>query len=333
METTRDTVSQTPREGDSESSLIHTEDLSKSYGETHAVRNVTFSIGKGEVVGLLGPNGAGKTTLMKILTCFHFPDFGSASGGGYDIYDHPHEIKGMIGFLPENAPLYTELNVFEYLEFITDARKVDPLRKGDYMDRAIDVCGLNGVVYKPIDQLSKGFKQRVGLAQAIIHNPRVLILDEPTTGLDPNQIIEIRKLIQELEKEKTVILSTHILREVEAVCQRVMIMNRGGIIASGTPNEISDQMRGGAQVSVRLKGRGFNRFTDELKKDDRIDRVEEQSSDDDVREYHIGAGDKDIACELIFDTAVAQGFKLLEMKAVEMSLEDIFIELTGKEGQ
>ncbi len=311
--------------------MIDIREISKNYGETQAVKDVGFFIGRGEVVGLLGPNGAGKTTLMKILTCYHFPDYGTAKIGEYDIYEQPEQIKKMIGFLPENAPLYIELTVFEYLDFIMDARKIAPGEKEGAIKRAIEVCGLTKVIHKPIDQLSKGYKQRVGLAQAIIHNPAVLILDEPTSGLDPNQIVEIRRLITELGQEKTVILSTHILREVEAVCQRVMIMNKGSIIASGTPTEISDQMRGGAQVSVRVKGGGFSSFEAELEAGGAVERIVSHKDLGPFREYQIGVRDKDPACEMIFDSAVKCGIKIIELKSADLSLEDIFIELTGKE--
>jgi ABC-2 type transport system ATP-binding protein len=297
------------------------------------VWDVTFEIGKGEIVGLLGPNGAGKTTLMKILTCYHFPDFGSVKIGSWNIFDNPDDIKEILGYLPENAPVYSELNVDEYLDFISDARRIKKNKKYRLRDRAIDICGLREVVYKPIDQLSKGYIQRVGLAQAIIHDPDILILDEPTTGLDPNQIIEIRKLITELGKEKTVILSTHILHEVEAVCKRVMIMNEGSIIASGTPVEISNQLKGGTQLQVRVTGTGAESFGSALDNCPEVERLLSDNKKENGVEYQVSVRDKDRASEVVFDLAVKKDVKLVELKSLEMSLEDIFIQLTGKEGQ
>ena len=313
--------------------MISVQEISKSYGETQAVWDVTFEIGKGEIVGLLGPNGAGKTTLMKILTCYHFPDFGSVEIGSWNIYDNPDDIKGILGYLPENAPVYSELNVDEYLDFISDARRIKKDKKNRLRDRAIDICGLREVVYKSIDQLSKGYIQRVGLAQAIIHDPDILILDEPTTGLDPNQIIEIRKLITELGKEKTVMLSTHILREVEAVCKRVMIMNEGSIIAAGTPVEISDQLKGGTQLQVRVTGTGAGSFGSALDGCPEVDRLLSENKKENGVEYQVSVRDKDRASEAVFDLAIKKEVKLVELKSLEMSLEDIFIQLTGKEGQ
>ncbi len=311
--------------------MISVNEVAKSYGETQAVWDVTFEIGKGEIVGLLGPNGAGKTTLMKILTCYHFPDFGSVEIGSWNIYDNSDDIKNILGYLPENAPVYSDLNVDEYLDFISDARKIEKRAKSRMRERAIDICGLKDVVYKPIDQLSKGYIQRVGLAQAIIHDPDILILDEPTNGLDPNQIVEIRKLITELGKEKTVILSTHILREVEAVCKRVMIMNKGSIIASGTPEEISGQLKGGTQMQLSVLGSTAERFGQALDNCPEVERVLSQNQKENGREFQITVREKDRASEAVFDLAVENQVKLVEIKALEMSLEDIFIQLTGKE--
>jgi len=205
--------------------MIEASNLGKRYGTLEAVRGVSFSINPGEVVGLLGPNGAGKTTIMKILTCYMFPSSGSATVNGWDIFERPLEIKKLVGYLPENAPLYTDLNVLEYLSFMAESRSLKGNAKTERIEWAVEECGLKSVVYRSIDTISKGFRQRTGLAQAILHDPEILVLDEPTTGLDPNQIIEIRELIKRLGKEKTVILSTHILQEVEATCGRVLILN------------------------------------------------------------------------------------------------------------
>lgn len=311
--------------------MITAENVIKSYGETKAVEDVSFSIGRGEILGLLGPNGAGKTTLMKILTCYHFPDYGSVKIDGMSIYEKPEAIKEILGYLPENAPVYSDLNVYEYLDFICDARHVPKAHKKKKMERAAQICGLQNVFYKPVEQLSKGYRQRVGLAQAIIHDPAILILDEPTTGLDPNQIVEIRKLIQDLGKEKTVILSTHILREVEVICNRVLIMNKGEIAASGTPEEISGQLEGACIVYVKCRGKNIQGFKDNLLAGGIVTGFIMERKNDDYLELQCSAVSKDSAPEAIFDAAVANELKLTELRPVAKSLEDIFIELTGKE--
>ena len=205
--------------------MIEVKNLVKNYGRFPAVKGVSFSIGKGDIVGLRGPNGAGQTTIMKVLTCYHYPDGGSATLNGYDAIREPLQVKHQIGYLPEMAPVYTDLNVYEYLNFIAEARGIDGAEKGARIEKTAAECGLTSVLYKEIGNLSKGYRQRVGLAQAILHEPEILILDEPTTGLDPNQIIEIRNLIKKIGKEKTVLLSTHILQEVEAVCDRDAAIN------------------------------------------------------------------------------------------------------------
>ncbi|MFO7780017.1 MAG: ATP-binding cassette domain-containing protein, partial [Spirochaetia bacterium] len=236
--------------------MIRVTDVTKSYGHVEAVRGVSFEVNQGEVFGLLGPNGAGKTTILRMLTGYHFPTSGTATVNGHDVYTDPLTVKRSIGYLPESAPLYTELNVMEYLQFIAEARAIAPAERDERIDWAIHACGLEDVVYRSIDNLSKGYRQRTGLAQAIIHDPAILILDEPTSGLDPNQIIEIRRLVRELGSAKTVILSTHILQEVEAVCDRVLILNRGRVAAEGTTAEIAAGMKGEDVFLFTVKGAG-----------------------------------------------------------------------------
>ena len=234
--------------------MIEATKLTKRYGQVQAVRDASFSVEKGEIVGLLGPNGAGKTTILKILTGYHYPTTGTAMVNGYDVSADPVAVKRGIGYLPENAPLYEDLTVREYLEFIADARKLVGQDRADATARALKLCGLEAQIDRPIDELSKGFRQRVGLAQAILHDPDILILDEPTTGLDPNQIQEIRHLIRTLGSDKTVILSTHILQEVEAMCDRVLILNEGEIAASGTTEEIGRELKGEIVFTVQIAG-------------------------------------------------------------------------------
>ncbi|MCH3923722.1 MAG: ATP-binding cassette domain-containing protein [Bacteroidales bacterium] len=210
---------------------IEIKNLTKIYGEQKALDNVSLSIGEGEIVGLLGPNGAGKSTMMKIITCFIPPTQGEVKVCGYDIFNEPMKVRSSIGYLPEQNPLYLEMYVREFLTFVAGIHNIDNKVKKERVDMMIEKVGLTKEVNKKIGMLSKGYRQRVGIAQAMIHNPKVLILDEPTTGLDPNQLVEIRELVKQLGQEKTVLLSTHIMQEVEAVCKRVIIINNGRLVA------------------------------------------------------------------------------------------------------
>jgi ABC-2 type transport system ATP-binding protein len=310
--------------------MIEASNLGKRYGTLEAVRGVDFSINPGEVVGLLGPNGAGKTTIMKILTCYMFPSSGSATVNGWDIFERPLEIKKLVGYLPENAPLYTDLNVLEYLSFMAESRSLKGNAKTERIEWAIEECGLKSVVYRGIDTISKGFRQRTGLAQAILHNPEILVLDEPTTGLDPNQIIEIRELIKRLGKEKTVILSTHILQEVEATCGRVLILNEGQIVAKGSPEEINREMKGEVLLDLVLKGdkepSGVDRVSGVR------DLLKSYSSADGLHQLKIALLPDSGAEEAVFDWAVKGGYKILSMIPKRLSLEELFIKLT-REGR
>lgn len=309
--------------------MIHVENIEKIYGKFKAVNNVSFDIGRGEIVGLLGPNGAGKTTIMKILTGYHYPTSGNAILNGYSIYDNPLKIKESTGYLPEMAPLYDDLTVIEYLDFMADIRKINKEIKKREIERVIAECGLSPVVYRGIGKLSKGYRQRTGLAQAIIHSPEILILDEPTTGLDPNQIIEIRKLISDIGKEKTVILSTHILQEVEAVCNRVLILNRGNIVAEGTPDKIRDEVKEDEKYTVEILGKADIASLEKL--DSVLGIISEETADGKTiiklstrKQYDAGAE--------IFDWAVSGGHRLTALVPEQTSLEDIFRILTKKAG-
>ncbi|MCK5280855.1 MAG: ATP-binding cassette domain-containing protein, partial [Cyclobacteriaceae bacterium] len=229
------------------------ENLTKVYGDQKAVDDISFEVKTGEVVGFLGPNGAGKSTTMKMITCFMAPTAGKIFLEGLDVDKDPEEIKKKIGYLPENNPLYTDMAIIDYLKFCADIQGVEKSKVSERIHKMVDLCGLNLERYKRIGELSKGYRQRVGLAQAMIHDPDVLVLDEPTTGLDPNQIIEIRKLIKELGKEKTVILSSHILSEVEATCDRILIINKGKIVADGTSETLRGQAQGKALIKVQIE--------------------------------------------------------------------------------
>ncbi|MDR2551558.1 MAG: ATP-binding cassette domain-containing protein [Treponema sp.] len=336
--------------------MIEVENISKSYGSLQAVKDLSFTVAKDQVLGFLGPNGAGKTTIMKILTGYHFPSGGTARVEGYSVEDDPVEVKKRTGYLPESVPLYADMTVEEYLSFMAAARLVPADRQKDALERSVAGCGLRGVRSKPIETLSKGYKQRVGLAQAIIHDPPVLILDEPTSGLDPNQIIEIRSLIKELGRSKTVILSTHILQEVEAVCSRVLILNEGRVAAQGTPEEIAGTLKGGDTWEIVLKAPGGTGNAVMAEKCSRLaslagrERTAGIGSPHEDGEVAPVLAEKDGLWELrfflpagrdtktgpqagegIFNWAVAEGLKILGMNRRKLSLEDIFVKLTSEQ--
>jgi ABC-2 type transport system ATP-binding protein len=317
---------------------IEVKNLSKQYGYVQAVSDVSFSVGDQQVLGFLGPNGAGKTTIMKILTGFHFPSNGTAFVDGISVEEQPLEIKKRIGYLPENVPLYGDLTVDEYLSFAADARFIPIEERPAAINASLEACGLTNYRSRKIETLSKGYRQRAGLAQAILHDPPILILDEPTTGLDPNQIIEIRSLIKELGKRKTVILSTHILQEVEAICTQVLIINDGRIAAQGSPEEIAGTMKGGDTWELILKGAGYDVDTGavsgKLSSLGSISNVAAETTADGyvcanffIPEAQDGAN----TGERIFDWAVSQNLKILGMSRKKISIEDIFVKLTSDE--
>jgi ABC-2 type transport system ATP-binding protein len=317
---------------------IEVKNLSKQYGNVQAVSDVSFSVGDQQVLGFLGPNGAGKTTIMKILTGFHFPSNGTAFVDGISVEEQPLEIKKRIGYLPENVPLYGDLTVDEYLSFAADARFIPVQERPAAINASLEACGLTNYRSRKIETLSKGYRQRAGLAQAILHDPPILILDEPTTGLDPNQIIEIRSLIKELGKRKTVILSTHILQEVEAICTQVLIINDGRIAAQGSPEEIAGTMKGGDTWELILKGAGYDADTGavngKLSSLGNISNVATETTADGyvcanffIPEETDGAN----TGERIFDWAVSQNLKILGMSRKKISIEDIFVKLTSDE--
>ncbi len=305
--------------------------LVKRYGPIDAVRDVSFRVERGEIVGLLGPNGAGKTTIMKILTCSLFPSQGTARVAGKDVFEDPLDVKRAVGYLAENAPLYCDLSVKEYLGFIADARGLSGSARREGLERVVEECGLGNVFHRGIDGLSKGFKQRVGLAQAMIHDPEILILDEPTTGLDPQQIVEIRGLIKGLGGKKTVILSTHILAEVEASCRRVLILNEGRIVAQGTREEIERELRGEILLDLTLRGWETEGIQDELLSLEGVRKVISRSAvSTDLVALRVSLAPDSGAEERIFDWAVSRGVKILAMVPRRLSLEDIFIKITGE---
>lgn len=313
---------------------IAVRNLVKVYGREKAVNDISFDVKTGEILGFLGPNGAGKTTTMKIITCFMPQSSGSVSVDGLDVTSQSHEVKRRIGYLPEHNPLYLDMNVLEYLEYCARLHGLRSERLRERQREMIDVCGLGDVRHKDIGELSKGYRQRVGLAQAMIHDPEVLILDEPTSGLDPNQIVEIRNLIRRLGRAKTVILSTHILSEVQATCDRVIIINEGSIVADGTPAELQQNFRGSETLSVEIKAPVANPLTDllpKLKELPQVENVELRGSDAHVHKFLIHTTRGSDVREELFRRAVASNWVLLEMSRQTTSLEEIFHRLTRSE--
>lgn len=311
--------------------MIEVRHLSKRFGRTVAVDDVSFEVRKGEVLGFLGPNGAGKTTTMRILTCYLTPDSGSAAVAGYDVVNDSLEVRRRVGYLPENAPLYQDMDVVSYLEFVAEVRGIPREDRKRRIDSMVDVCGLESVVGRGVGELSKGFKQRVGLAQTLIHDPDFLVLDEPTTGLDPSQIIEIRELIKEIGKERTVILSTHILPEVEATCSRVIIINEGSLVASGTPEELHSAAGGEDTIHVSLRGNDADVRT-ALSRMRGVKSVTGAApGPGGFTAYRVRAVDGGDLGEMIFRAAVDNGWTLNELRRETMSLEDIFLRLTTLE--
>ena len=305
---------------------IVVEHLTKRYGPQKAVDNVSFRVKAGEVLGFLGPNGAGKTTTMKAISCFIKPEEGDVLVGGYSIHEHPEMIKRNIGYLPENNPLYQEMNIIDFLEFIA---RIHGIPKYLIPERILDMvrtCGLEGEKHKLIGELSKGYQQRVGLAQALIHDPEILILDEPTTGLDPNQIVEIRELIKRIGKEKTVILSSHILAEVEATCDRILIINNGRIVVDGPAAELRKQAQGSEILKLGVSGGEIKDIFDQLLEIETIDSID--LIDEEKQLFEIQSVPNESSIKAIFDTCVKNDYYITELTPTETKLEDIFRELT-----
>lgn len=306
--------------------VIEVHNLTKNFGKTKVLDNLNFSIDRGEVIGFLGPNGAGKTTTMRILTGFLAPSSGDVKITELDILNDILAIRKKIGYLPENNPLYTDLKVYEYLEFIASTKDIADVKSE--IRRVIRVCGLKERINQTISELSKGYKQRVGLAQALLGDPEIIILDEPTSGLDPNQIIEIRNLILKIGETKTIILSTHILSEVQATCNKAIIINRGKIVASGTTEELISQAKGKAQVRVVIAG-AKEEILPKLQGLQDVENVMWKSTQKNNEEvFFIESGKNVDSRKNIFDLCVHSGWTLLELERKTMSLEDVFLELT-----
>ncbi len=302
------------------------EGMTKTYGTQKAVDDISFHVKTGEVLGFLGPNGAGKTTTMKAITSFLIPDKGKIFIGNIPVQEKPIEAKKHIGYLPENNPLYEDMPVIDYLRFCAEIENVPKDKIDDRIRDVIRTCGITKEKHKKIGELSKGYKQRVGLAQALIHEPEILILDEPTTGLDPNQIVEIRDLIRNIGKEKTVILSSHILAEVEATCDRILIINKGKIVADGTVDELRKQAQGTEILKVTIEDGDINEIfkaLQSLETVDSVDFIDKNSQTFEIRSKADKSSRKDI-----FKLCVEKGWTLTQLTFIETRLEDVFRELT-----
>ncbi len=315
--------------------MIKVEGLSKRYARTVAVDNISFEVEKGQIVGFLGPNGAGKTTTMRVLTCFLPPTAGTANVAGFDVIEQPMEVKKRIGYLPETPPVYPEMEVSEYLVFTGRLKGISSADINRRVDEVMGRCAIGDVRSKLIGKLSKGYRQRVGLAQAIIHNPDVLILDEPTSGLDPKQIIEIRELLKALAGEHTIILSTHILSEVEHSCERVIIIDRGKLVAIDSVANLTNRLRGSEAVALEVQANGGSPAPAEvqqrLEQVPGVSRVVMKDPRDSRLQFEIESlQGRQIRADLA-RTVVNSGWALTEMRAVGLSLEDIFLQLTAAE--
>jgi ABC-2 type transport system ATP-binding protein len=307
--------------------MIEASGLSKDYGPTRALKDVSFRIAEHEIVGLLGPNGAGKTTLMKILTGFLQPSAGTAKIGGVDVVDDPLAVQTQIGYLPESAPLYPDMLVQEYLLMIADLRQIAEDRQGALISAAVRRTGLEEYLVRPIGELSKGYRQRVGLAQAILHQPRVLILDEPTSGLDPNQIVEIRRLIRKLAGSATVLLSTHILSEVELTCDRVLIIIDGALQTDARLEEL--RTAGGALVAVEATATGVEEALGAIAGVEKVTSIGRHGEL--YKDYRVAGTNPDL-CPAIFDLAKQRGWRIAELRADRRTLESIFRGLSEHAG-
>ncbi len=308
--------------------MIEVKELTRYYGPKQAISNVSFKVNKGEILGLLGPNAAGKTTTMRILTCYMPPTSGTATVGGYDIFEQSLDIRKITGYLPENPPLYTDLTVEDYLRFVAKIKGIEKKRIKAEVDSVVEKTTIGDVRSRVIGKLSKGFKQRVGLAQALLNNPQVVIFDEPTVGLDPKQIIEIRELIKRLKGEHTIILSSHILPEVEQTCERVVIISEGKVVAEDTPENLMSRMRGVERIILEVDSAEQN-LRQVLKTFAEIKSVRVDKGNKGLLKVTVES-DRDLRKDLA--RALVNGnIGLYEIYTDRVTLEDIFLQLTTKE--
>ncbi|MBF0492879.1 MAG: ATP-binding cassette domain-containing protein [Deltaproteobacteria bacterium] len=308
--------------------MIQVTSVHKTLGSKPVLKDLSFTINPHEIVGFLGPNGAGKTTTMRILTGFYLPDSGKVEIEGYNLEGQTLEVKKNIGYLPENNPLWEDLEVAESLELLGNLHQLSPARITSQKKNLIERCALGNVLGKKVQELSKGYRQRLGLALALIHDPKVLILDEPSTGLDPHQIIEIRSLIKELGKEKTVLLSSHILPEVQALCSRVLVLHQGSIVASGSPEELAHKAQGVLKLKLKIEGNKADIEHSLLQKFP-VKELKHLSSEENWHRYEMSVSPFENLGENIFNLVLEKGWKLSELGFEENSLEDIFLSLTA----
>jgi ABC-2 type transport system ATP-binding protein len=307
--------------------MIEVRDLTKTYGHRTAINRLNFSVTKGEVVGFLGPNGAGKTTTMKIITGFMAPSSGSVQVAGFDVFENPIEVKKRIGYLPETPPVYVDMRVRDYLKFVAELKGVETSRLTSLVNSAIEKTDLGSVADRLIGNLSKGYRQRVGISQALVSDPEILILDEPTVGLDPRQVAEIRNLIKSLAGQHTILLSTHILPEVQASCERIIIINQGLIVAQDTLDGIAKKMSGSGKVFVRVQ-KSSDQLLTSLRQVRGVVAVQASSNS-----LEIETNGQDSVSQEIAGLIVSIGAGLIEIRAESMNLEDVFLKLTSKEEQ
>ena len=308
--------------------MIQVQDLTKYYGDLCAVDHITFDLSQGEILGLLGPNGAGKTTTLRMLTAFLRPTSGTIRVKDYSIDEHPVEIKKLLGYLPEAAPLYHDMLVYDYLDYVANMRELDRNRKLSRIRDMADLCGLNDVMHKPIGELSKGYRQRVGLAHAMMSDPEILVLDEPTLGLDPNQIVEIRDIIKEIGKEKTIILSTHILSEAEATCDRIVIIHRGKIVADSSTESLKHSASGECFITISLKNARVKSVKKELDSIRAITGIALHDDEEGVLHVRLACRPSADLREEIYQTIKGTDWVLLEFRQETKTLENVFRELT-----
>jgi len=309
--------------------MIKVEHLAKRYADVYAVNDISFEVHQGEIVGLLGPNGAGKTTTMRILTCYMPATSGSANVAGYDVFRESINVRKQIGYLPENVPLYPEMRVREYLLFRAKLKKLPSRERKSKIDECIEKCSITEVQNQIIGTLSKGYRQRVGLADTLVHDPKILILDEPTIGLDPNQIRQVRQLIKELGAKHTILLSTHILPEVEMLCERVIIINKGKIVAMDTPANLAIQLRAGNNLILEVRGNG-EKIKNALTNIKSVKKVVWQDKGE-ISNFTVEAEKGADVREDVFSNIVKNNGIIREMKQASITLEEIFHQITMRE--
>jgi ABC-2 type transport system ATP-binding protein len=318
---------------DKEKDMIHVENLTKNFRDLCAVDQINFEVRKGEIVGLLGPNGAGKTTTLRMLTCFLRPTSGTIRVKDYTIDENALEIKKLLGYLPESAPLYHDMLVYDYLNYVANIRELKGQQKLSRIRQLADLCGVNEVMHQPISEISKGYKQRVGLAHAMMNDPEILVLDEPTSGLDPNQIVEIREIIRRIGEEKTVVLSTHILSEAEATCDRVVIINRGKIVADSSTETLKQSASGEYFINLCLRNTRFEPVKEELGSlggigDIVLTHVDQEGNGGDTLHVRLTCRcTEDLRCK-IYQKVKQTDWVLLELQRETKTLENVFRELT-----